>query len=248
MKLEQEHKSVELGFIYCLKDPRNNEIFYIGATESAPKDRLVGHYSHYKEYLLGKRGENQRFLKLKEFYPELAKIELLEIIQNDDLYKKEIEYISKYKTFCNLTNQTIGGEGGDTFTLQDRVNKLRISEIIQEKQTGLKKPEGFGENLSKSRMGANNPAAKKDGLTPWCVIFNKEIPEKLCKFPFEITEFLDFKLGIENHKIHSGRTGNISKMLRKTGKSKSSGFEFIRFDLCSKEIQDIVQSNYENNL
>jgi hypothetical protein len=37
-------------------------------------------------------------------------------------------------------------------------------------------------------------------------------------------------------------------MLRKTGKSKSSGFEFIRFDLCSKEIQDIVQSNYENNL
>lgn len=37
-------------------------------------------------------------------------------------------------------------------------------------------------------------------------------------------------------------------LLRKTGKSKSSGFEFIRFDLCSKEIQDIVQSNYENNL
>lgn len=33
-------KLVELGFIYALKNPINNEIFYIGATESSPKDRL----------------------------------------------------------------------------------------------------------------------------------------------------------------------------------------------------------------
>jgi len=247
MNLEQKHKLVDLGFIYCLKDPRNNEIFYIGATESAPKDRLAGHYTHFKEYLCGQRGENKRFLKFEEFFPELANIEVLEIIQNGYLYTKEIEYISKYRKTHNLTNQTEGGEGGDTFTLQTRVNKLKISELIAAKHTGKKKPDGFGENLSKNRMGKDNPAAGKEGLTPWCVVFDNDVPERLCKFPFEITQFLDDKLGIENHKLHSGRTGNISKMLRKTGITNSSNFKFIKFDMCSKEIQDIVHKNYENN-
>lgn len=57
----QQNKLVELGFIYCLKNPKNNEIFYIGATESSPKDRLSGHYSHFKEYLSGKRNCNKKF-------------------------------------------------------------------------------------------------------------------------------------------------------------------------------------------
>ncbi len=56
-----ENKLVSLGFIYGLKNPETNEIFYIGATESSPKDRLKGHYSHFKEYLLGKRLLNKRF-------------------------------------------------------------------------------------------------------------------------------------------------------------------------------------------
>lgn len=57
----QETKLVELGFIYCLKNPKTDEIFYIGATESAPKDRLKGHYAHFSEYLSGKRNTNKRF-------------------------------------------------------------------------------------------------------------------------------------------------------------------------------------------
>jgi len=83
----QTHKLVDIGFIYALKDPRNDEIFYIGATESTPKDRLAGHYTNFKEYLSGKRNSNKRFLKFEEFFPELAKIETLKIIQNDYLFK-----------------------------------------------------------------------------------------------------------------------------------------------------------------
>lgn len=46
MKLtNQTSKLVPLGFIYALVNPKTKEIFYIGATESSPKDRLQGHYS-----------------------------------------------------------------------------------------------------------------------------------------------------------------------------------------------------------
>ena len=58
---DQKHKLVELGFIYCLKNPLTDEIFYIGATESTPKDRLSGHYNHFKEYLKGERKCTKKF-------------------------------------------------------------------------------------------------------------------------------------------------------------------------------------------
>ena len=245
---DQTSKLVELGFIYALKDPRTDEIFYIGATESAPKDRLMGHYSHFKEYLKGLRKETKKFKKFEELFPELAKIELLEIVQNDYLYLKEIEYIKKYSEMYNLTNQTIGGEGGDTFSLQESINKSNISELISSKLSGKKKPEGFAENLSKTRMGKDNPAAGKTTM-PSCIIFDlNNIPLKMFKFPYEITEFFDKKFGIENHKLHAGRTGNITKALKKSGKVSSTGFNFVIFENCTKEIQDIVQQDYESNL
>jgi len=57
----ENNRIVDLGFIYCLKNPLNDEIFYIGATESAPKDRLKMHYAHFREYLKGLRNLNNRF-------------------------------------------------------------------------------------------------------------------------------------------------------------------------------------------
>lgn len=249
MKLtDQTSKLVELGFIYALLNPKTDEIFYIGATESTPKDRLQGHYNHFKEYLMGKRGKTKKFEYFESIFPEIAKVKLLEIVQNDYLYLKEQQYIKEYSEKYDLVNQTIGGEGGDTFTMQDHVDKLKISELIRNKNLGKKKPEGFAENLSKQRMGANNPAAGT-GKTPWFVIFDsKEQPIKLCKAPFEGTAYLDGVYGVENHKKHSGNIGNICKVMNHgMGISKSKGFLFKRFDLCSKEIQDIVLANYESN-
>ena len=248
MKLiDQTSKLVELGFIYALVDPKTNYIFYIGATESSPKDRLQAHYSQFKEYLLGKRGKTKKYEYFQKLYPEIAKIKLLEIVQNDYLYVKEQEYIKKYSNIYELTNQTIGGEGGDTFTMQEHINKLKISNLIKYNNLNKKKPEGFAENLSKQRMGANNPAAGK-GNTPWFIIFKDNNPVKLCKAPFEATIYLDELFGKENHKKHAGRVGNISKVMNHgKGISISSGLIFKKFDLCPKEIQDIVLTNYENN-
>lgn len=241
-------KLVELGFIYALKDPYTNEIFYIGATESAPKDRLAGHYSHFKEVLEGKRKMTKKFEYFAKVWPELVKCECLEIVQNDYLYRKEIEYIEKYSELYNLTNQTIGGEGGDTFSMQSDENKQYISDLIRSKTMGKPKPEGFAENLSKMRMGENNPAAKK---TYYNIAIFEDGSEKLVKivhYPFEISAFFDELYGVENHKKHASATGNITAGIRKNKSkiSKNKGFIFKDISVCPKEIQDMVQSECES--
>jgi hypothetical protein len=119
----QKDKLVRLGFIYALKNPDTGEIFYVGATESTPKDRLAGHYNHFIEALEGKRKMNKKFEYFKKIYPKTADWEVLKIVENDYLYKIEVEYIEKYSKLWNLTNQTKGGEGGDTFTMQDSIAK-----------------------------------------------------------------------------------------------------------------------------
>lgn len=241
---------IELGFIYCLKNPLTEEIFYIGATESAPKDRLKGHYEHFKEYLKGDRNSNKRFEYFEYFeciWPELAKIELLEIVQNDYLYRLEQNYISKYSEVCKLTNQTIGGEGGDTFTGQSVNSKKQISELIRKKAIGKKKPEGFAEHLLTTRMGKNNPMAGKSKLG-WVVCLDiNDQPLQLMKFPFEITAFLENR-GL-NHNKSANATGNISKAVRynKFKTITSQGFIWKDYTICDDKIQDIVLSNYENN-
>lgn len=247
MKLiDQTSKLVELGFIYALTDPTTDEIFYIGATEQAPRDRLKGHYAHFQEYLEGKRNKTKKFEYFEKVWPKLVNIKLLEIVQNDYLYKKEIEYIEKYSKLYNLTNQTLGGDGGDTFSLQEFVNKSRISSLISQKNTGRVMSNEQKQFLSESRIGSNNPMAGIN-INYNLVAFKDGKPLRLCRHPFEITEFLDDMLGKENHKIHSGRSGNMGKAYRKGQREiRSSGFVFKRLEDLSPEIQDIVLREYEN--
>jgi hypothetical protein len=146
-----------------------------------------------------------------------------------------------------LTNQTIGGEGGDTFSLQDTINKEKISQLISIKNS-KPKPKGFSEHLSITRMGENNPMAKNSTM-PKCVAFDKDNnPIRLFEYPYQITEFLNSVFGNENHKINAGTTGNISKALKAKGYVNSKGFLFKNFDDCSIEIQDIVQLKCESIL
>lgn len=160
---------------------------------------------------------------------------------------KEVEYIKNYSQIYDLTNQTIGGEGGDTFTLQETINKEKISQLISIKNS-KPKPKGFSEHLSKIRMGENNPMAKKSTM-PECIVFDKDNnPIRMFKYPYEITEFLDSIYGVEHHKGNAGITGNISKALKAKGFINSKGFLFKNINNCSTEIQDIVQSKYESTL
>lgn len=242
-------KFVKLGFIYCLVNPTNNEIFYVGATESAPKDRLQGHYNHFKEYLKGQRKGNNRFEYFEKLWPEIARVRLIKIVQNDYLYEWEKYYINKYRKLgCPLTNQTDGGEGGDTQKYKNPIDKQAFSELIRNKIAYRKKPEGFAENLSKSRMGKDNPMAGKS-ILGWVIVFdNSDNPLTLCKYPYEITEFLQKMYPNYEHKKCTNATGNISKGVRhnKSHICKSLGYIFKAYEICDKKIQDIVSKTYEN--
>lgn len=194
------------------------------------------------EYLKGKRNKTRKFEYLENLFPTLAEVELLEIVQNDYLYKKEIEYISKYSEMYTLVNQTLGGEGGDTFSLQEKINKNRISELISNKTSGRVMSESQKQMLSETRLGKNNPMAGNSKM-PTCIMYKNEIPIRIFSYPYEITEFFDNVFGIENHKKHSGRAGNISKGLKQKEKYISSGYSFIRLDqFDERTIQDIVQT------
>ena len=243
----QKDKLVRLGFIYALKNPDTGEIFYVGATESTPKDRLAGHYNHFIEALEGKRKMNKKFEYFKKIYPKTADWEVLKIVENDYLYKIEVEYIEKYSKLWNLTNQTKGGEGGDTFTMQDSIAKKRISELISSKIVGRPKPEGFGENLSKARMGGNNPAAGKTRYNV-AIFNNKEEFIKIIHYPYEITDFLDGVFQEEPHEKHAKTAGNVMAGIRKNQSktSKNNGYIFKDVSICPQEIQDIVQSTNES--
>lgn len=185
-------KLVELGFIYALKNPINNEIFYIGATESSPKDRLQAHYYQFNEYLKNKRHKNKKFEYFEKLLPNKAVIELLQIVQNDYLYAIEIDYIKKYKSLgYNLTNQTKGGYGGNTFELQDYVTKTIIAEKISKTNKGVPKPKYFVENLSKIRKGKNNPMCGT-GIFETTIILNSNNEVlHVVNYPFEIADFFD---------------------------------------------------------
>lgn len=240
-------KLVELGFIYCLINPKNSEVFYIGATESAPKDRLKTHYNHFREYLKGERKGNKRFEYFENMWPEIPEVKLLKIVQNDYLYEIEKQFIADYRNKgYNLVNQTDGGEGGDTQKFKDTIDKQYFSEMIRNKIAYHKKPDGFAENLSKTRMGKNNPMAGKS-LLGWVVVHDTdENPIKLCKYPYEITEFLEQKY--EDHKQCRNATGNISKGVRhnKNHTSRSMGYIFKAYEICDEKVQDIVRTAYES--
>lgn len=238
---------VDLGFIYCLRHPDTKDIFYIGATEKAPRDRLAGHYQAFAEYLKGQRKSNKRFRYFEAVWPNLVEIELIEIIQNDYLYKKEIDYITQYSKKHKLVNQTKGGFGGDTFSMQSKVDKYRISSLIAKKTSKVTRSDAFRENLREKRRGKNNPMVNSHTM-PNCVILSLEEASflKYITAPYQITEFLNLHYGEGKHKKHAGATGNISKGLKHKPTVTSYGFLFKRWDDCDEELKNIVQKKIEN--
>lgn len=97
-------------FIYELIDPRTDETKYIGKTINL-EERLKGHINEYKS--------NKTTLKIN-WIKSLEKkglIPIINVIDTDEVNFWEIFYIQLYKSWnINLTNMTIGGTGGDTYT------------------------------------------------------------------------------------------------------------------------------------
>lgn len=188
--------STVLGFIYCLQHPITGEIFYVGCTETSLKNRLKLHYQHLKEFNEGKRNENKRYLYLKNLLPLKCEIILLEIVVNDDLEKKEKFWIKKFFSINpNLTNETFGSKGGDTFTLKSKEQKEIKKNILSKKNKGIKRSKEFIENLSINRTGLKSPVCKKLNDPLVC------IEDKIYfNYAFEVSDFLKNEYAFYNIK------------------------------------------------
>jgi hypothetical protein len=226
---------VPLGFIYGLQHPVTGEIFYVGATQVSLKNRLRTHYQHLKEYQRGKRTINNRYVYLELLLPKKAEICLLELVINNDLDKREVHYIKKYrKSNPKLTNMTDGGKGMCTSKYYTEQQKTQYGIKISTANKDKSKPIGFKEHLSKIRKGVSNPAARKlphGGI----VCFSGNTPIKLFTYGFEINDFMGTKnaysntLRVMNSPIHTAYKYTWKRLLE-----------------CSKEIQDIVHTLCEN--
>lgn len=223
------------GFIYYLQNPTTGEIFYVGATEHSIKHRLRTHYQHLKEFEKGQRKSNRRFEYLLNLKPLKATINLLETVSSKEALKeREIFYIKGFREINpNLTNMTDGGKGEHTSKYYTEKEMEEYSMKISKANKGRKKPTGFAENLSLSRKGFGNPATRE--LKNWIILKKEDGTYKLFKYGFLINDFLNNKNGYSNVLGYLKGNRNLCYNLK-----------WYYFNTCSKEIQDIVQSSYEN--
>ena len=219
----------QLGKIYYLKNPKTNEIFYVGATIKTLEERLNFHYKHLKEVQKGTRKNNVRFEYLLNLLPLKVDIVLIEEVPISLIEEKERYYITEYRKLYKLLNIQNGGKGGDYYTLNTEERKKEISLKISNANKNKKKPIGFSENLSITRIGINNPNAKE--LKDWIVMDNKI----LFKYGFEINEYFGNKYAY----------GNISKRIKKLNQYPY-GHYWCLFSSLNKELQDIVRNSYES--
>lgn len=225
-------ENMPLGFVYYLQNPNTGEIFYVGAIQISLKNRLRTHYQHLSEMKKGQRKSNKRYEYLLNLQPVKATIHLLEIVIDGNLSERERFYINKFREINpNLTNMTNGGQGQFTAEYCSEKQKLETGQKISLKLKGKKKPEGFAQHLSDIRHGLNNPNAKEISIG-WIVADEKF----LFKYGFEINNFV--------HKKDA--YGNIYKYFINKRTGNPYGHKWELFSNLSKEIQDIVQSSYEN--
>ena len=94
--------------IYCLIDPRNNEVLYIGFTGQTLEKRLHEHMNCDCRYYKGKW---LTILKKENLSPIIISIDNADNLK--EIKEKEVYYIDLYKKQgASLTNLTGGGDGG----------------------------------------------------------------------------------------------------------------------------------------
>lgn len=149
--------------IYCLKDPLNGDIRYIGQTKTTLAHRLWRHVN-IKEKHETHRGRWIESLKKQNLKPI---IELLEICDNEvEMNNREIYLINEYKeNGFDLVNSCDGGRGGDTFSMKSEIEKSEInkkrSESMKGKNKGKKCSEEQKAKIRKKLLGRKKPEHSK---------------------------------------------------------------------------------------
>lgn len=128
--------------IYYLCD-KNGNIRYVGKTQQYLKQRL---YSHIIECKSDKKSHKISWIKSILAKGERPTIEIIDEVPEDEWVFWEQYWISQFKTWgFNLTNLTIGGQGGNGYKHKDSSKqKMRKSKL------GTKLPEEQKIKISES--------------------------------------------------------------------------------------------------
>jgi hypothetical protein len=133
--------------IYTLSDPTTKEIKYVGKTKSSLKYRLS---QHIHESLIDTKTHKKAWIKGLIMQDLLPVIEELEIIDNNDCWKKSEKYwIAQFKCWgFNLTNMTDGGDGNQNQVMSFE-SKLKKALALK----GKPRSKEVKEKISKSHLG-----------------------------------------------------------------------------------------------
>jgi hypothetical protein len=153
---------MEKFYVYELIDPRTDIVFYVGKGKNK---RMYDHVKNAKYTNKNSHRLNKIRKILNDGYDDIKYNIIFESTIEDECYKKEKEFIKLYG-LQNLTNSTVGGEGGDTFT--NNPNK----EIVRKKWLGrksIKKGKSYEElyGIERAHLMKIENSKRQIGKEPW---------------------------------------------------------------------------------
>lgn len=147
--------------IYVLRDPRNNQIRYVGKTIQSINNRLT---SHVREAKRENNSHKDRWILQIVRAGYLPIIEKIEDVNENNWQEREKYWIVKYyEDGCKLVNETDGGEGlhGHKFSKSHR-GKLGRALLGNKRWLGKKHTEETKQKLSDGKKGGKNPNYGKE--------------------------------------------------------------------------------------
>lgn len=201
--------------IYILRHPDTKDVVYVGQT----KDLNLTHYLNSKYWKLnevnkGGRNNTPLFDLMKELLPkrliieEIRKVDDSKPFDNPDFL--EWYYIKEYSKQYKLLNRTNGGIGGNTYKYKTKEEISAIGKKISIKLKGKNKSENFKQHLSETRIGNNNPNAKK--LSKKVAVYSNDELIDIFEYGYQIDNFIGYKGAYSNIKKYMDCNVSCTKM------------------------------------
>lgn len=211
------------SFIYCLIDPRNNDIRYIGKTSNV-KNRLKNHISEAIKSNSKTHKVNWIKSVLKENLTPM--IDIIDEVSESSVNFWEKHYISLYKSWgINLTNMTDGGDGYSSSYFTPEIRK-KISNNQSGEKNGFY---GHKHNLDLRKKWSNERKISNGGKNN--SMFNKKhtVESKL-------------KMSLKKRNKYNGDKNPRAKKLYQYDLNNN----LIKIWNCAKECADIYQISRGN--
>lgn len=131
------------NIIYCLRDPINQQIRYVGKTRKGYKRPLAKHSSHCRNWEISL--ERKGLTKIVEILQSFEDSDDIEKILSDS-EKWWIKHLRQ--SGCDLTNLTDGGEGICGYKYSEEIRKK-----LSESHTGVKLSKEHKLSISNGQLG-----------------------------------------------------------------------------------------------